>query len=127
MGGGSAGFSLSAVSALDGATGLAPPGAEGVSTILNHLVGNGLGNLLRVRAEVHSALWVNGGVLAGAALADALPPDSVPSVRAGARYDRVLAEIDQGGFAFAVDPIDARFFERRKRRVPRQLNQVDIV
>jgi hypothetical protein len=106
---------------------LAPPGAQGVSTVLNNLVGNGLGNLLRVRAEVHSALSVNGDALAGPTVADTLPPDSVPSVRAGARYDRVLAEIDQDGFAFAVDPIDARFFERRKRRVPRQLNQVDIV
>jgi tRNA A-37 threonylcarbamoyl transferase component Bud32 len=39
----------------------------------------------------------------------------------------VLAEIDQDGFAFAVDPRDAPFFERRKRRAPRQLNQLDIV
>src|SRR4051812_2109489 len=98
MGGGSTGYSLSAVSALDGATGLAPPGAQGVPAILNNLVGNGLGNLLRVRAEVHSALSVNGDALLGASLADTLPPDSVPSVRAGARYDRVLAEIDQDGF-----------------------------
>ena len=125
----SASYALSAMSALDGATALVAPGlAGGAFPLFHRLAGNTVANLLRVRAEVHSALSVNGGgMLAMAPLADALPPQGIPSVKAGARYDRVLAEIDQDGFAFAVDPMDARFFERRTRRVARQLNLIDIV
>jgi hypothetical protein len=48
-------------------------------------------------------------------------------VAAGAREDRVLAEIDQDGFAFAADPADALLFNRRTLRVPRQQNLVDVV
>jgi hypothetical protein len=128
MEGKSASYALSAVSALDGATAFSPPGASAEApAFLQRLVGNGIANLLRVRAEVLSSLSVNGTVLATAPLADALRPDAIPSVKAGVRSDRVLAEIDQDGFAFAVDPRDARFFERRKRRAPRSLNQLDIV
>jgi hypothetical protein len=129
MGGKSASFALSAVSALDGATAFVPSGFPAESSqLFQRLAGNGFANLLRVRAEVTSALSVNGAtVLSTGSLADGLPPDSVPSVRAGKRYDRVLAEIDQDGFAFAIDPVDARFFERRLRRVPRALNLLDIV
>jgi tRNA A-37 threonylcarbamoyl transferase component Bud32 len=39
----------------------------------------------------------------------------------------VLAAIDQDGFAFAVDRRDVPVFDRRERRAPRQLNQIDIV
>src|SRR4051812_27166003 len=128
MEGKSASYALSAVSALDGATAFSPPGATTEApAFLQRLVGNGIANLLRVRAEVLSSLSVNGVVLATPPLADALRPDAIPSVKAGVRSDRVLAEIDQDGFAFAVDPRDARFFERRKRRAPRSLNQLDIV
>jgi tRNA A-37 threonylcarbamoyl transferase component Bud32 len=128
MDGKSASYALSAVSALDGATAFESPGASGEApAFLQRLVGNGISNLMRVRAEVLSSLSVNGTVLATAPLADALFPDAIPSVRAGARSDRVLAEIDQDGFAFAVDPRDARFFERRSRRAPRALNQLDVV
>jgi hypothetical protein len=51
----------------------------------------------------------------------------VPSVHAGNREDRVLAEIDQDGFTFAVDPRDEPFFNRRREKVPRQQNLVDVV
>jgi hypothetical protein len=129
MGGKSASFALSAVSALDGATAFVPSYFPAQTPqVLQRLAGNGFANLLRVRAEVSSALSVNGAaVLSTGSLADGLPAESVPSVKAGKRYDRVLAEIDQDGFAFAVDPQDARFFERRARRVPRALNLLDIV
>src|SRR4051812_23030772 len=97
MGGKSASYALSAVSALEGATAFVPSGfSAGSSHLLERLIGNGFANLLRVRAEVNSALSVNGaGVLSRGSVADALPPDSIPSVKAGKRYDRVLAEIDQ--------------------------------
>ena len=129
MGGKSASFALSSVSALDGATAFVPSSfPAGSSYFLERLAGNGLANLLRVRAEVSSALSVNGAaVLSTGPLADALPAENVPSVAAGKCYDRVLAEIDQDGFAFAIDPMDAPFFERRARRVPRALNLLDIV
>jgi hypothetical protein len=65
-------------------------------------------------------------VPAAPALEDALPPESIPSVAAGWRHDRVLAEIDQDGFAFALDPMDEPFFNRRIQRTPRQQNLVDI-
>src|ERR1043165_929191 len=127
MEGKSAAYALSAVSALDGATALFPPAVNGAPALLERVLGNGMGNLLRVRAEVLSALSVNGTVLSPAPLADALPADSIPSVKAGLRHDRVLAEIDQDGIAFAVDPRDVPFFDRRQRRAPRQLNQIEIV
>jgi len=128
MGGKSASYALSAVSALDGATGLNPSGlTKGQSQFLERLIGNGFANFLRVRAEVNSALSVNGNVLSTGPLADALPPERIPSVRAGKRHDRVLAEIDQDGFTFAVDPLDAPFFDKRATRNPRNLNLLDIV
>jgi len=129
MGGKSASYALSSVSALDGATGLNPPMfAPGESQFLDRLVGNGLANLVRVRAEVTSALSVNdGNVLSTGPLADALPPTRIPSVKAGKKHDRVLAEIDQDGFIFAVDPLDTPFFNKRAQRNPRNLNLLDIV
>jgi hypothetical protein len=129
MGGKSASYALSEVSAVEGAAAFAPSGfTPGPSPFFERLVGNGFANLLRVRAEVNSALSVNGAdMLSIGSLADALPPESIPSVKAGKRYDRVLAEIDQDGFSFAVDPLDAQFFERRARRNPRNLNLLHIV
>jgi len=129
MGGKSASLALSTVPALEVAPGFNPGElAPGQSRFLDRLVGNGFANLLRVRAEVTSALSANvGQVLSTGPLADALPPDRIPSVKAGKRYDRVLAEIDQDGFTFAVDPLDVRFFNRRAERNPRNLNLLDIV
>ena len=129
MGGKSVSYTLTSASALDGVTGLHPPGyTAGQTQVLDRLVGNGFANLLRVRAEVTSALSIDGGtVLSTGPLADALPPDRIPSVRAGKRHDRVLAEIDQDGFTFALDPLDKRFFDRRAERNPRNLNLLDIV
>jgi hypothetical protein len=52
--------------------------------------------------------------------------ESVPSVARGSAEDRVLAEIDQEGFAFALDPLDAQLFNRRPRRAHRQQNLIDV-
>jgi len=95
--------------------------------LLRRLAGDGPVNLLRAKAEVDAALWAGAGVVPAAPpLADELPPMLVPSVARGSLEDRVLAEIDQDGFAFAVDPLDAQFFNRRPRRARRQQNLVDI-
>lgn len=57
---------------------------------------------------------------------DSLNADLIPSVAHGNRSDRVLAELDQDGFLFAVEAMDATFFERRAEKVPRKRNRVEI-
>jgi len=92
------------------------------------LIGDGPINLLRARDEVHALLRAaNGAVPFAPACTDALAPLRVPSVAAGNAEDRVLAEIDQDGFAFAVDERDVPFFNRREEKRPRQQNLIDIV
>jgi serine/threonine protein kinase len=51
----------------------------------------------------------------------------VPSIVAGKAYDRVLAELDQDGFAFAIDPLDAEFFRGRVKKLPRARHRLEIV
>jgi len=114
------------------------PGASGASLdqsgssgffepLVRSLAGDGAVNLVRAKAEVRAVLGAGGGLLPSAPpLEDALPPGSIPSVAAGARHDRLLAEIDQEGFAFAIDRMDEPLFNRRAQRAPRQQNLVDI-
>jgi hypothetical protein len=75
-----------------------------------------------------AALREGGGALPDAApCEDTLPAAMVPSVAAGSLEDRVLAEIDHDGFAFAAEPRDEPFFNRRWERHPRHHNLLDIV
>ena len=95
--------------------------------LIRRVGGDAAINLLRAKEEIDAILWATAGALPDAPTPpDALPPDAIPSVARGAREDRVLAHIDQDGFAFAVDPLDEPFFNRRARRAQRQQNQVDI-
>lgn len=95
--------------------------------LLRRLAGDGPVNLFRAKSEVDAALWqCAGGLPEASALPDALPPSAIPSVARGSREDRILAEVDQDGFAFAKEPIDAPFFNRRTRRANRQQNLIDI-
>jgi len=95
--------------------------------LLRRVAGDGPVNLFRAKAEVDAALWAGAGTLpAGRLPADALPPAAIPSLSRGLGEDRVLAEIDQDGFAFAKDPADVPFFNRRARRSHRQQNLLDI-
>jgi hypothetical protein len=90
--------------------------------------GNGPANLWLARAEVRAALAANGGAVPQSpAPPDALRPDGIPSVACGMVGDRVLAEIDQDGFAFATHRLDEPFFNRRSEYHPRQRNLLDIV
>jgi len=109
-------------------TGLVPSAPAGALEIfLRRFTGEGAFNLLRAKWEVHAALRDGPEALAAApALDDALPPESIPSVASGWRQDRVLAEIDQDGFAFALDPMDEPFFNRRQQKTTRQQNKLDI-
>lgn len=98
-----------------------------LEALVRRVAGDGAINLIRARAEVVSALHSSfDGVPAARPLDNALRPTDIPSVAAGCFDDRILAEVDQDGFAFAASPIDAPFFDRRERRTPRQQNLVDI-
>jgi hypothetical protein len=94
---------------------------------VRRVAGDGAVNLIRARAEVVAALHSPlDEVPAARPLDDALRPTDIPSVAAGCFDDRILAEVDQDGFAFAVSPIDVPFFDRRAHRTPRLQNLVDI-
>ena len=58
---------------------------------------------------------------------DILPSSLVPSVARNDRRDRVLAEIDQDGFLFAVEDCDIEFFNTRDTMAPRKHHRVQIV
>ncbi len=106
---------------------VAPAPARPLEIFLRRFTGEGTFNLLRAKSEVDAAMRDGlGTVPAAPALDDALPPEIIPSVSAGWRQDRVLAEIDQDGFAFALDPMDEPFFNRRPQKTARQQNKVDI-
>jgi len=103
------------------------PATGVVEPLLRRLAGDGLINLFRARAEVLATLRASGDAVPPAPpLPDALPAQSIPSVARGRYEDRVLAEIDQDGFTFAVDPVDEPFFNRRAHRRPRQQNLLDV-
>lgn len=98
-----------------------------VPGLLRRLTGDGLLNLLCAKAEVEIRLSHSGGIVPAAPdLDDALDPEVIPSVARGQREDRLLAEIDQDGFAFALDPIDRPFFDRRAHRRRRPQNSLHI-
>jgi hypothetical protein len=107
------------------AGGLAPASRRTVfEQMVRRVTGDGLLNLIRARAEVMAALR-GGEISPEAGLDDALPIDAIPSVAAGRSENRVLAEIDQDGFAFAVDPLDEAYVDAqgavRDRRVERDV------
>ncbi len=58
---------------------------------------------------------------------DALPPSCVPSVRLGDLRDRILAEVDQNGQCFAVDPRDQTLFNIAYEKEPRRFSEIDII
>lgn len=62
--------------------------------------------------------------------ADGLAPELVPSLRLDGlspSAERVLAEIDQDGFVFAVDDRDRSFFHGRGWIVPRRHHRIQII
>ena len=86
---------------------------------------DGLVNLWHARAEVRAA---GAAALQGApAVADDVTPAEIPSVARRGPGDRVLAEIDHDGFAFALAPEDEPYFNRRGEKHPRQQHLLDVV
>ena len=59
--------------------------------------------------------------------ADQLHSDSIPSVQAGGSRDRVLAEIDQWGYGFALEPRDQPLFPTRAVKEPRRFSEVLVI
>jgi hypothetical protein len=78
---------------------------------------------LLARWEVSNARFPNAE---GNGCEDLLPPGLIPSVTSSWR-DRVLAEIDQDGFIFAVEEPDTQFFNTKKTMAPRRHHRVQIV
>ncbi len=86
---------------------------------------DGLINLWHARGEVRAA--GAGAMREAPAVADEVSPAEVPSVARQGAADRVLAEIDHDGFAFAVAPEDEAYFNRRAEKHPRQQHLLDVV
>jgi hypothetical protein len=87
----------------------------------------GFRKLVIARREVQRSLAdLNLGSLEPSA-SDFLTPRDVPSVAETDLHDRVLARIDQDGFAFAVDSRDQSLFPGRDRELPRKRYGIDIV
>jgi hypothetical protein len=91
------------------------PGAEAAS------------KLLAVELETLRAVLGKKLEAGAAPVPDAVTPHEIPSVAELGPGDRVLAEIDQDGFAFAEHPADVPFFNRRAERFPRLRYRLDIV
>jgi hypothetical protein len=83
--------------------------------------------LLASRAEVNQALRQGNLDRALEDIPDCLSPSRIPSVQIKGISERSFAEVDQDGFAFAVDPLDKAFFDRRDRKQPRWRYHVEIV
>ena len=96
--------------------------------LLRALLGDGPVNLFQAASEVYAVLQAGGGALPPApSLKDALSPLRIPSIVGGWGENRVLAELDQDGFAFARHPLDEPIFNRRTEKRPRQQNLIDVV
>jgi len=94
---------------------------------LRRVAGDGVVNVLLARAEVLDAIGAGRPGLDLPPLEDALDPRAVPSTARLGLADRVLAEIDQDGFAFAAAPEDEALFNRARERTPRFGHEVEIV
>lgn len=91
------------------------PGAEAAS------------KLALVQAEILAALARRRLADDPPPVPDAVTPPEIPSVAELGPGDRVLAEIDQDGFTFAVHPADEPFFNRRAQRFPRLRYRLHVV
>jgi tRNA A-37 threonylcarbamoyl transferase component Bud32 len=83
---------------------------------------------VRKLVTTRSLVLASGGTVGRPFLVpDTLAPSLIPSVVLRGTADRVLAEVDQDGFAFACDPVDIPFFNRRASRLPRHRSRVEVV
>ncbi len=83
--------------------------------------------LLAVRLETMRALLARRLEENPLPVPDAVTPSEIPSVAELGPGDRVLAELDQDGFAFALHPADVAFFNRREKKMPRLRYKLHVV
>lgn len=83
--------------------------------------------LLAVRLETAGALLRRRLAEHPLPVPDAVTPSEIPSVAELGPGDRVLAEIDRDGYAFAVHPADVPFFNRRTEKSPRARYRLHVV
>ncbi|AUX29733.1 MULTISPECIES: hypothetical protein [Sorangium] len=83
--------------------------------------------LLAVRLETVKALLARRLDENPLPVPDAVTPSDIPSVAELGPGDRVLAELDQDGFAFALHPADVPFFNRRSEKMPRLRYRLHVV
>ncbi|KYF52163.1 hypothetical protein BE08_24430 [Sorangium cellulosum] len=83
--------------------------------------------LLAVRLETVRALLARRLDENPLPVPDAVTPSEIPSVAELGPGDRVLAELDQDGFAFALHPADVPFFNRRSQKMPRLRYRIHVV
>jgi hypothetical protein len=95
--------------------------------IVRRLIGNGAVSLWRAREEVLAATDRGRRVPVAPDLDDALDARSLPSAGRYGLGNRMLAEIDEEGFAFAVNPEDRPMFNKRDKSRPRPIHQLQIV
>ena len=85
-------------------------------------------NIALARREVLGALRRGIAISPAEPIPDAVPVERVPSVARLGCNSRVLATVNADGFAFAVEPDDVPFFNRRADPQPsRQENLIDVV
>jgi hypothetical protein len=88
---------------------------------------NGLVKYVIVRAEVMRALRRGDLSSTECPGPDSVCPSAIPSTLTHGMGNRVLAEVDQDGFTFALNPSDAAVFNRRRQKLRRNRYQLDIV
>jgi len=95
--------------------------------LARRLFGTGVVSLWRARAEVLAATDGGRRVPDAPDVDDAIDPKTLPSAARYGLGDRMLAEIDQDGFAFAVNLEDRPLFNRRETNLPRWVHKMDVV
>jgi hypothetical protein len=82
---------------------------------------------VKVRLEVLEAVARRSIPVTSAPPADALRPPDLPSSKELGDADRIVAEIDQDGYAFAVHPADTAVFNRRAEKLGRLRYGIRVV
>ena len=83
-----------------------------------------LSNLRAARAEIKRAPPAADGLEPSA---DGVRASELPSFSMHGKADRVLAEIDQDGYAFPLEACDADLFRPRAERLPKRRYRLQVV
>jgi hypothetical protein len=95
--------------------------------LVRRLIGTGAVSLWHARAEVLAATDGGRRVPDAPDCEDALDPASLPSVKRCGLGNRMLAELDEEGFPFAVNVEDRPIFNKREKNRPRPIHKLELV